>query len=30
MMFHLQAVPVARFDRWLHARGGPARAVSTR
>lgn len=27
MMFYLQAVPPAQFDRWLHARGGPARAV---
>jgi cytochrome c oxidase subunit 2 len=30
MVFRLQAVPVARFDRWLHARGGPAQAVSPR
>ena len=27
MMFYLRAVPPAQFDRWLHARGGPARAV---
>lgn len=27
MMFYLQAVPPAQFDRWLHARGGPAQAV---
>ncbi|MGE5285920.1 MAG: cytochrome c oxidase subunit II [Micromonosporaceae bacterium] len=27
MMFHLQAVPPAQFNRWLHANGGPARAV---
>ena len=27
MMFDLEAVPAAQFDRWLHARGGPAQAV---
>ncbi|MBO0774809.1 MAG: cytochrome c oxidase subunit II [Actinobacteria bacterium] len=27
MMFYIQAVPPAQFDRWLHAHGGPARAV---
>jgi cytochrome c oxidase subunit 2 len=27
MLFYLQAVPPAQFDHWLHARGGPARAV---
>lgn len=28
MLFNLQAVPPARFDAWLHARGGSATAVS--
>ena len=27
MMFHLQAVPPAQFNRWLHAHGGPVQAV---
>lgn len=27
MMFYVQAVPPAQFDRWLHSRGGPAQAV---
>lgn len=27
MMFRVQAVPPAQFDRWLHAHGGPAQAV---
>jgi cytochrome c oxidase subunit 2 len=27
MMFYVQAVPPARFDEWLRAHGGPARAV---
>jgi cytochrome c oxidase subunit II len=30
MMFSVQAVPPARFDRWLHAHGGSATAVSAR
>jgi len=28
MLFRIQAVPPAAFDRWLHSRGGSARAVS--
>lgn len=27
MLFYLQAIPPARFDAWLHARGGSATAV---
>jgi heme/copper-type cytochrome/quinol oxidase subunit 2 len=29
MMFHIQAYPVARFDRWLRANGGPAHLVGS-
>jgi cytochrome c oxidase subunit II len=30
MLFRVQALPAAAFDRWLHAHGGPAQLMSTR